>query len=233
MGIGHLAVGFAAKRAAPTVPLVVLLLAATFLDVLWSSFILLGVEHARIVPGITAASPLDLYDYPVSHSLVATLLWTGLGAAAFLAVRRDRATAALVGACVLSHWLLDVVSHRPDVPVGWHGPYLGLGLWSSVPASIAVEEAMLVAGVLLYLRATRPRNRVGSWGPGALAIAIAGLGVAGYLAPPPPGVVQLAAGNLALLLLLLAAHAVDRQRAAPALATDADFCPTTAPGGSP
>jgi membrane-bound metal-dependent hydrolase YbcI (DUF457 family) len=214
MGIGHLAVGFAAKRAAPAVPLLVLLLAATFLDVLWSSFILLGVEHARIVPGITAASPLDLYDYPVSHSLVASLLWTGLAAATFLALRRDRAAAALVGACVLSHWLLDVVSHRPDVPVGWHGPYLGLGLWSSVPASIAVEEAMLAAGVLLYLRATRPRNRAGSWGLGALAIALAGLGVAGYLAPPPPGIVQLAVGNLAFLLLLLAAHAVDRQRAA-------------------
>jgi hypothetical protein len=214
MGIGHLAVNSAAKRAAPAVPLLVLLLAATFLDVLWSSFILLGVEHARIVPGITAASPLDLYDYPVSHSLVASLLWTGLAGAAFLAVTRDRAAAALVGACVLSHWLLDVVSHRPDVPVGWHGPYLGLGLWNSVPASIAVEEAMLAAGVLLYLRATRPRNRAGSWGLGALAIALAGLGVAGYLAPPPQGIVQLAAGNLAVLLLLLAAHAVDRQRAA-------------------
>lgn len=90
MGIGHLAVGFAAKGAAPRVPLAVLLLAASLLDVLFSSFILLGIEHARIVPGITAASPLDMYDYPLSHSLIAAALWTAsCSFAVFLAVRTE------------------------------------------------------------------------------------------------------------------------------------------------
>jgi membrane-bound metal-dependent hydrolase YbcI (DUF457 family) len=212
MGIGHLAVGFAAKRAAPSVPLAILLLAATLLDVLWGSFVLAGLEHARVVPGITAASPLDFYDYPVSHSLLAAALWTALCGAAFLALRRDRVGAIAVGACVLSHWVLDVISHRPDVPVGWHGPYLGLGLWNSVPASIAVEELMLAAGLLLYLRATRARSRGGTWGLAALTAVIASLGAAGYLSAPPPGILPVAASNLAGALLVLVVHAIDRQR---------------------
>ena len=214
MGIGHLAVGFAAKRAAPSLPLAVLLLAATLLDVLWSVFLLTGVEHARIVPGITAASPLDLYDYPLSHSLAGAALWTALAVALLLLFRRERRAAAVVAACVLSHWALDVISHRPDVPLGWHGPYLGLGLWSSVPASIAVEEIMLAIGVALYLRSTSAAGRAGIWGLAALVLVLAALGALGYLAPPPPGIAPVAMGNLAALLFLLLAHAVDRRRKA-------------------
>jgi len=216
MGIGHVAIGFAAKRAAPSVPLALLLLAAMLCDVLWSAFILLGVEHARIVPGITAASPLDFYDYPLSHSLAGTALWTALALVAFLLFRDDRRAAAVVGGCVLSHWALDVISHRPDVPLGWHGPHLGLGLWNSLPASVAVEEAMLVLGILLYLAATRANNRGGTWGLAAFAIAIAVLGAAGYLAPPAPSIAAVAAGNLGGGLFVLIAHAIDRQRSAAA-----------------
>lgn len=105
-----------------------------------------------------------------------------------------------------------MISHRPDVPVGWRGPYLGIGLWSSVPASIAVEEAMLAAGVFLYLRATKARNRAGTWGLGVFCAALALLGAAGYLAPPPPAISAVAVGNLAGAALLLVAHALDRQR---------------------
>src|SRR5438270_3285539 len=132
MGVGHLAVGFVAKRVSPRTPLAVLMLAAVALDALWATFVLLGLEHARIVPGITAASPLDLYDYPISHSLLTSVLWASAFAAIVQAVLRDRAAAVIAFACVLSHWLLDLVSHRPDLPVGLHGPYLGLGLWRSV-----------------------------------------------------------------------------------------------------
>ncbi|MGZ6125184.1 MAG: hypothetical protein ACXWLR_09505 [Myxococcales bacterium] len=107
-----------------------------------------------------------------------------------------------------------MISHRPDVPVGWHGPYLGLGLWNSVPASIAVEEAMLAAGVLLYARATRARNRIGSWGLAAICAVRALLGAAGYLGPPAPGIEALAVGNLAGALMVLIAHAIDRRRVA-------------------
>lgn len=214
MGIGHVAVGFAAKRAAPGVPVAVLVLAATLLDVLLGAFLLLGVEHARVVPGITAASPLDLYDYPLSHSLGGAALWAALCAVVFLLFRGGRAGALVVAGCVLSHWVLDVVSHRPDVPVGWRGPYLGLGLWNSLPATIAVEEILLVAGVTLYASSTRPRARGASWGLAAFAILIAALGVAGYLAPPPPGITPVAVSNVASVVFLVLLHAIDRRRTA-------------------
>ena len=212
MGIGHLAVGFAAKRASPAVPLALLLLAATLLDVLWGAFVLLGIEHARIVPGITAASPLDLYDYPLSHSLIGATLWSVLFAAALLLFGRGRGAILVAAGCVLSHWVLDVVSHRPDMPVGWRGPYLGLGLWNSVPATILVEEAMLAGGVVLYALTTAPRSRAGTFGLAALAVLLALLGAAGSLGPPPPGITPVAASNVGGLLLLLVAHAVDRAR---------------------
>jgi|ERR1700682_1264847 len=212
MGVGHLAVGFAAKRIAPGVPLALLLVAATLLDILWSTFILLGLEHARIVPGITAAAPLELYDYPISHSLVGTGLWMLVAGGIFFLVARDRRAAMVVALCVLSHWVLDVVSHRADVPVGWRGPYLGLGLWNSVPATIAVEESMLVLGIVVYMRVSIARSPAGTWGLGALALLLCVLGAGAYLGRPPPDITTLAAGNLAGSLLVLAAHAVDRRR---------------------
>ncbi len=212
MGVGHLAVGFAAKRAAPRAPLSLLLLGAVLLDALWSTFVLLGIEHARIVPGITAASPLDLYDYPISHSLLTAVLWASGFALTVYAVLRDRAAAGIAWACVLSHWILDFVSHRPDVPVGLHGPYLGLGLWSSLPATVAVEELMLAAGAFLYLRSTTPRSAGARWGAIALIAVMLVLGAAGYLGSPPPSISAVAVSNVAVLVLLLAAHAIDTRR---------------------
>jgi len=209
MGIGHLAVGFAAKRAVPRVPLGVLLLASIFADALWGAFLLLGLEHARVQPGATAASPLDLYDFPISHSLLGEVLWALLFGGAFFAFKKYRAGAVMLGAIVISHWFLDVIAHRPDMPVFLKGPYLGLGLWNSVPASIIVEEAMLAAGVWLYLKATK-----GGWKALAVFVSIlAVMGVAGYTAPPPPSVTPLAASNLILsIAMLFIATAIERRR---------------------
>src|SRR6266849_3423013 len=171
MGIGHFALGFAAKRAVPSLPLWLLLLAPMFVDLLWGIFVLAGIEHASIKPGITAASPIDLYDYPISHSLLGGMLWALLFGGGYFFFRRYRAGALMLGLLVLSHWVLDVISHRPDVPVLPHGPYLGLGLWNSVPATILTEEAMLVIGATLYLRATRSggtASTIGLWAMFAL-----------------------------------------------------------------
>ncbi|TMA19264.1 MAG: hypothetical protein E6J88_18600 [Deltaproteobacteria bacterium] len=210
MGIGHLAVGFAAKRAVPRVPLGVLLLASIFADALWGAFLLLGLEHARVQPGATAASPLDLYDFPISHSLLGEVLWALLFGGAFFAFKKYRAGAVMLGAIVISHWFLDVIAHRPDMPVFLKGPYLGLGLWNSVPASIIVEEAMLAAGVYLYLKATTGDAKTGlAIVVGVLAI----MGVAGYVSPPPPSLTPVAISNLALsIVVFFVANAIDRRR---------------------
>src|SRR5712664_805022 len=123
MFVGHYGVSFAAKRADPTIPLWVLFIAVQFLDVLWAPFVLLGIEKVRIVPGITASNPLDLYympySMPYSHSLVGALVWSCVGWLAYqLAARPARwQVSAVVGFAVFSHWLLDLAVHRPDLPL--------------------------------------------------------------------------------------------------------------------
>jgi hypothetical protein len=205
---------FASKRFAPRVNLGVFLLAGLFLDVVWTVAIASGLEHARIVPGITAASPLDLYDYPISHSLVAALAWAALFAGIHFLLRKDRPAALLLALGVSSHWLLDVASHRPDVPVLPHGPFWGLGLWNSVPATLVVEAALLLAGVFVYLRATSARDRIGGAGIWII-VGVFLLGHLGaYLGPPPPSMTAVVIGTASLALPLLGAAFVDRHRVA-------------------
>lgn len=212
MGIGHVAVGFAAKRVVPQIPLALLIFAALFADTLLGAFLLLGLEHARVLPESTAAMKVDLYHYPLSHSLAFDVLWAFLFGEVFYLFRRDRKGALVLGLLVLSHWVLDVVSHGPDMPVFPYGPYLGLGLWNSLAGIILVEEAMLFGGVLLYLRATRARSRAGDIGLFIFAAALGLLGL-GYLGPPPPSITPIAVSNLLLPLVLLpVAYAVDRSR---------------------
>jgi hypothetical protein len=186
MFIGHFGVAFAAKRAAPRTSLAVLLAASAFLDLLWPVLVLTGLEEVRIDPGNTAFTPLDFVSYPWSHSAVLVLLWSALFGGAVWAATRDRAGALASGLLVASHWVLDLVSHRPDLPLWPGGPKLGLGLWDSVPATLAVEGAIFVAGVWLYLAATRPQDRVGRWALAGLVGLLAAIYLADRLGGPPP-----------------------------------------------
>jgi hypothetical protein len=212
MFLGHMAVGLAARRARPDVSLGLWFLAAQLPDLVWPVFLLTGLEHVRITPGITAFTPLDFYDYPLTHSLVAGVAWASALAGVAL-LRHTRRTAAwLLGAVVLSHWILDVVSHRPDLPVLLRGPYVGLGLWRSVPATLTTELAMFAAGVALYVRSAAPGARRPSFWilMGLLVVAYAGAA----FGPPPPDVPTLAL--TALSMWLLVAWAAWSDRPAPA-----------------
>src|SRR5262249_22789789 len=155
-------------------------------DLLWPIFLLLGLEHARIAPGITAVTPLDFYDYPITHSLVGSAGWAALFSVGWFVRRRDGRVAAWLAAAVVSHWVLDVVSHRPDMPVLPHGPYLGLGLWYSLPATLLVEFTMFAAGVTLYVR--RDSNRRGRLSFWLLIAFLVVAYLAAVLGPPPPDV---------------------------------------------
>src|SRR5437773_6343722 len=119
MFVGHYGVSFAAKKAEPSIPLWVLFIAVQLLDVLWAPFILLGIEKVRIVPGITASNPLDLYYMPYTHSLVAAVFWSCVGGIVYqFAARPSRGQSSLVvGLAVFSHWVLDFIVHRPDLPL--------------------------------------------------------------------------------------------------------------------
>jgi membrane-bound metal-dependent hydrolase YbcI (DUF457 family) len=203
MFIGHFAVGFGAKAAQPKVSLGTLFLAAQFLDLLWPTLLLLGWEKVAIKPGITAVAPLDFVSYPISHSLLAVLGWSVLLGFIYWLFQRNSPGALLVGFCVLSHWLLDVIMHRPDLPLyPGNSPRLGLGLWNSLPGSLLVEGALFLTGVVLYARRTKAKNKKGIFGFWALVAFLALVHVANLFGPLPANTTDIAwAGQLQWLLV--------------------------------
>jgi membrane-bound metal-dependent hydrolase YbcI (DUF457 family) len=213
MFLAHYGIALAAKRFAPRSSLGTLNLAAQFLDELWPIFLLLGLERVRIVPGLMAANPLDFVHYPISHSLLAAAGWALLAAVLYYAVRKSGRAAWVVGAVVLSHWLLDAPMHRPDLPL-WPGSsvLVGGGLWNSIPATVAIEFALFALGLALYLHGTRARDRVGSWGLWAMVAVLVYFFVSGFFTPPPPSERALAVTALGLWLFVPWGYWVDRHR---------------------
>jgi hypothetical protein len=153
MFVGHYGVSFAASRADRKLPLWLTFLSVQWVDVMWGVFVLLGIEKVRIVPGITATNPLDLYYMPYTHSLVASLGWSALAALAYGWLARPAGqwrTAALLGGTVFSHWVLDLIVHRPDLPLYDNTAKVGLGLWNYPVPALLLEAAILVVGIALY-----------------------------------------------------------------------------------
>ena len=214
MFIGHFALGYAAKRWAPSVSLGVHFAAVVFADLLWPVLVALGIEQVRIAPGHTKFTPLEFISYPYSHSLVMLILWGLLFA--WLTRPSNAAPPApaplapvapgfVLAVLVVSHWILDFVTHAPDMPIYPGGPRFGLGLWNSVVGTLAVETVMFVVGVWMYLRATQSRDAIGTWVFLGVT-AFLGLGfVINASSPPPPSitalwVIALALGGLTLWL---------------------------------
>ena len=212
MFIGHFGLALAAKKVAPKPSLGTLTLAAQLVDGIWPVFLLLGWEQVRIVPGTTAVTPLLFVSYPYTHSLAAGVFWGGLLGGSYYGLRRDHNGALWLCALVLSHWVLDFISHGPDMPLWPGSPRFGLGLWDSVPATLFVEFALFALGVWVYARATRPRDALGSilfW----LFVAVLGaLYLASVFGPPPPSVQLLAMTGLLGWLFLAWAYWIDRHR---------------------
>lgn len=187
MFVGHLAVAMASKRASPETPLPWFIAAANACDLLWPFLLLAGVEHVTIRPGAMAFTPLVFGSYPWSHSLVMTIVW---GAVLGWIARRagvSRRAGWIVGALVVSHWLLDVVTHAPDMPL-WPGnsPKLGLGLWNSIPATYVIEGALWLAGIWLYLRWRRPVGVTGHVALWSFVLVSTFLWATGPFGTPPP-----------------------------------------------
>lgn len=177
MFVGHYGPSYVAKSQDTSIPLWVLFVAVQFLDVLWGVFVLLGIEKVRIVPGITATNPLDLYFMPYSHGLVAALLWSVAAGVAYRTWKGRGSTiyaGFIVGAAVFSHWILDFMVHRPDLPLVGDRFKVGLGLWNRPAAALALEIAFLFGGLALYLRSTE-RTKAG----GTVGFVLFGLGLVG------------------------------------------------------
>ena len=187
MFIGHYGPSFAAKAAKQRIPLWVLFVAVQLLDVFWSIFVLLGIEKVRIAPGITAVNPLDLYYMPYTHGLFTAMLWSVLAAVAYRAFRKQDGwqSAGIVGAAVFSHWVLDFLVHRPDLPSYSDRLKVGLGLWNYPVAASALEVVFLFGGMYLYLRATKPVARGGRYGFLVLGAVMLAVQAVLFFGPPP------------------------------------------------
>ncbi len=226
MFIGHFAAGLAAKPLAPRTSLGTLLLACQFLDLLWPTLLLLGLEQVRIVSAPDGGLPLVFEHYPVSHSLLAAAGWGLLLGAIVWLLRRDRRGALVVAALVVSHWLLDAVVHVPDLPL-WPGPSprIGLALWHAPMLALALELALFAVGALLYLRTTRARDRTGRWSVAGLLVALVAIQFANAAGDAPPSVAAIAWVGQAQWLFVGWGYWIDAHREA----ISADRPPATVP----
>ncbi len=213
MFIGHFAVALAAKKAAPKVSLGTLFLSVQLLDLLWPIFLLLGIEHVRINVGDTAFTPLDLYDYPISHSLVTVIGWSILLALIYCVAKKYPRGAWVLGVGVFSHWLLDFITHRPDMPIAPGSTmYVGLGLWNSIIGTVLVEGTLFAVGVMIYLRSTTAIDKTGTYAFWSLIGFLLLSWVGNMVGPPPPDSQSLAYFALLLWLFVPWGYWIDRHR---------------------
>ena len=213
MFIGHFGVGFGAKSLAPKVSLGSLLLAAQFIDLLWPTLLLFGLERVRIEPGATVVTPLVFEHYPISHSLAAVLGWAVLVGAVYLLLRRKRIAALVLGVLVLSHWGLDAIVHRPDLPLfPGSATVVGMDAWSSLPLTLAIELPLFALGVWLYTRATSAKDAVGRWGFAGLVVFLLLVYGANLFGAPPPSSTAIAWAGQLQWLLVFWGYWIDKHR---------------------
>lgn len=214
---GHVAAGLVGKRIAPRVSLGTLVVAAVAADLLWCVFLIAGIEHVRFFPGVHTQDSLVATDIAYSHSLLTGVVGAALFGAAYLLLRRSGRGAWVIGAAVLSHWLLDFVSHRPDMPLApGVSRAFGLGLWDSIPATLAIEGGFWLLAVVLYARATRAKNRMGGYAFWFGVVLLTAAWIHNVAGPPPaPNAITLGTSSLVFFSLVVAwAYWVNRLRPA-------------------
>jgi len=213
MFIGHFAVGFAAKKAVPRVSLGSLFLASQFIDLLWPILLLIGWETVAIHPGDTAFTPLEFVHYPITHSLLSVAGWGLLVGGVYWLRRRDVRVALLLGACTISHWILDFITHRPDLPLApGDSARVGLGLWNSIAGTVALEGGLFIAGVAVYARITRARDKIGQWALWGFVSFLIVVYISNMLSAPPPSPRAIGYVGLAQWLLILMGYWIDKHR---------------------
>jgi hypothetical protein len=222
MFLGHFGAAFALKHFEPKLSLGTLFLAVQLADILWGAFLLLGWEQVRIDPGYTAVTPLQFLHYPISHSLLGMAGWAVAMAAVYYSwptrdTSRHWQAAALVGLAVLSHYLLDLIVHVPDLPLSGDSPIrLGLGLWNHPVATLLLELACLAAGVAVYVAWGSTRHPARPGRLGGLTTVLIAIYLLSFFGPPPPSVAAIAVTDIVGLLLLVALAAWADRRATPA-----------------
>ena len=213
MYIGHFGLGLAAKKADSRPSLGTLFLASQFIDLLWPFLVLFGIEWLAIEPGNTAVVPLNFEHYPVSYSLFWVLIWSVLFSAVYFFIRKEWKTSLIMGGLVLSHWVLDFFTHRPDLQLApWSEFRVGLGLWNSLPGTLILEGMIFAGGAWLYLSVTKAQNKKGSVGLWALLIFLVITYLMNVFGPPPPSLEAIPYVGFSQWLLIIWAYWIDRNR---------------------
>ena len=190
MFIGHYALALSAKKIDHLPSLAMTFIAVQFLDLLWPVFVLLGLETFEIEVGNTALTPLNFTSYPYSHSLLTSIGWALLIAVVYFAITRNQKGSLLVGMLVFSHWILDFLTHRADLPLSPFGDTkVGLGLWNMPALEITIEVGLFLIGAFVYFKTMQPQRRIAFW---SLMIFFLVVHVMNILGPPPPSITAVA-----------------------------------------
>jgi len=213
MFIGHFGAGFAAKKIDNKPSLGTMFFASQFIDLLWPILLLAGIERVQIDPGNTAFTPLNFIYYPFSHSLFGVLIWSALFGLIYFLLKRNLKSAIVLGGLVSSHWVLDLITHRPDLPLSpWLNFKMGLGLWNSIFWTILLEGSIFISGVYLYMKTSQAVNKKGTLGLWSLVLFLGFVYLLNVFGPPPPSEEPVAVLGLSLWLLVAWGYWINRNR---------------------
>lgn len=213
MFIGHFGLGLAAKKIDSKPSLGTMFLASQFIDLLWPTFLLLGIETVKIEPGNTAFTPLNFIFYPFSHGLLSVIIWAILFGGVYYFFKKNIKSSIILGALVISHWILDLFTHIPDLPIlPWDEFKVGFGLWNSVLLTVIIEGFIFAAGSYLYLISTKAENKKGSIGLWSLLGFLIIIYISNLAGSPPPDQMAIAIVGQSQWLLIIWAYWIDRNR---------------------
>jgi hypothetical protein len=213
MFIGHFGAGFAGKKLEKSASLGTYFIAAQWIDLIWPILILLGIEKAEIKPGATVVTPLDFTYYPFTHSLFGVIVWAVLFGFVYFLFKKKIKTAIILGLLVLSHWAFDLLVHIPDLPIfPGESIKVGFGLWNSLPATIILEGLIFSLGVYFYYKATKAKNKIGTYSLIGLIIFLAAMYVSNLVGPPPPSIEAIGIVGNAQWLIIVWGYWIDKNR---------------------
>jgi hypothetical protein len=213
MFIGHFGLGLAAKKIDSKPSLGTMFLASQFIDLLWPTFLLLGIETVKVEPGNTAFTPLNFSFYPFSHGLFSVIIWGVLFGGVYYFFKKSIKSSIILGALVLSHWILDLFTHIPDLPIlPWSEFKVGFGLWNSVLFTVIIEGFIFASGSYLYLTSTKAENKKGSIGLWSLLGFLIIIYISNLAGSPPPDQLAIAIVGQSQWLLIIWAYWIDRNR---------------------
>jgi membrane-bound metal-dependent hydrolase YbcI (DUF457 family) len=215
MFIGHFGLSFAAKKVAPKVSLATLFIATQFVDILWPFLLVFGIEKVAVTPGYTKTNAFEFLHYPYTHSLLMGFVWGAVVGLSYWLFKKDTRGAIVVGICVLSHWLLDVIVHVADLPLSPFIEYkVGFGLWNHVVITLLLETIIFLAGAYIYGNFTNAKNKIGKYGLWSLVILLILVTVSNTFGPPPPNSVMILFYSFIILMVIIVslAYWVDKNR---------------------